>query len=66
MNRLEQVAFAADTTAAQTPTDSAEEQPIQDSVSPQPIPMDATPEEFYAAITKRADVRAILSALADS
>ena len=48
----------------QTPPGTAQAEPTEQQEEPVLIPSDTTPEEFYAEITKRADVRAILEELA--
>lgn len=46
------------------PSETAQEQPTEDQRPVTSIPSGKTPQEFYAEITKRADVRAILEELA--
>jgi hypothetical protein len=41
-----------------------QEEPSEDQPSPAPIPSEKTPQEFYAEITARSDVRRILEELA--
>lgn len=54
-----------DTTIQQLhPPQTAQEQQGEQQRPPEPVPSDKTPQEFYAEITKRADVRAILEELA--
>lgn len=45
------------------PPEAAQEQPAESQRPPMLVPSDTTPREFYAEITKRADVRAILEEL---
>jgi hypothetical protein len=54
-----------DTTTQEPAAPTAQrEQPTETESRPAPIPSDKTPQEFYAEITKRPDVRAILEELA--
>ena len=54
-----------ETTIQQTNTSEVMAEDAKEPREPQaPIPSDTTPQEFYAEITKRADVRAILEELA--
>jgi len=41
-----------------------QEEPSEEQLSPAPIPSERTPQEFYAEITSRQDVRTILEELA--
>jgi hypothetical protein len=43
---------------------TARDQQTEPRLSPTPVLSEKTPEEFYAEITKRADVRAIMEELA--
>ena len=53
-------------TAIHPPTTEGleQEQTIDSLQPPAPVPSVATPQEFYAEITKREDIRAILERLA--
>jgi hypothetical protein len=42
------------------------QEPDEEQRPSAPVPSDKTPQEFYAEITKREDVRAILKALASA
>jgi hypothetical protein len=41
-----------------------QDQPSEEQCPPAPIPLEKTPQEFYAEITARSDVRTILAELA--
>lgn len=43
---------------------AAQQEPDEEQRPAAPVPSDTSPDEFYAEITKRADVRAILEELA--
>jgi hypothetical protein len=53
-----------ETTVQQRKVSAATQQEPDDEQPTPPIPSDTSPDEFYAEITKRADVRAILEKLA--
>ena len=57
--------IAMDATTQQPHPPVAEDaQPTEQQGNPAPVPSRQTPQEFYAEITKRPDVRAILEELA--
>jgi hypothetical protein len=51
------------TTQHEAPPAGEDAQPADEHRAPVPIAAEKTPQEFYAAITIRADVRAILNEL---
>jgi hypothetical protein len=64
-NGIQKGIHAMDTTTQQPPPPVAEAaQPTEQQGNPAPVPSQQTPQEFYAEITKRPDVRAILEELA--
>jgi hypothetical protein len=61
---MKQRTIAIATTIQQQNAPDGDQEDLTEQCPPGPVPLDNTPQEFYAEITRRADVQAILEELA--
>ncbi|MGH2618472.1 MAG: hypothetical protein ACRDJC_24845 [Thermomicrobiales bacterium] len=61
---MKQRTIAIETTIQQQNVQDGDLDDLTEQRPPTPVPSDKTPQAFYAEITRRADVRAILEELA--